>query len=330
MNPGRRSVTRADVARLAGVSPAVVSYVLTGSARPVSDAARARVVAAVDALDYRPNAAARALSRGRSSLIGFIVPDQRNPFFAGMVALVDRAARTHGLTVLNLSAHERRSGVEEIEGLTAQPLEGIISADVLTPQELRVIERGRTPLVYLNQFRAQPGHPTLGTDYVAAARLATEHLLALGHRRMAFVGSASRVDPREAGWRRALGDAGVPAGPVFHSEWSLEGGYQAGLRLAERRDEITAVFVASDQMATGAMAALHSRGIGIPDDISVVGFDGTPEAAYTWPALTSVTQSIEEMTHDAVALLAAGELEPVFRDYPGTLLVRGSTAPPHA
>ena len=219
MNPGRKAVTRADVARLAGVSPAVVSYVLTGSDRPVSDAARARVRAAVDALGYRPNAAARALSRGRSSLIGFIVPDQRNSFFAGMVSMLDRAAQAEGLTVLILSAHERRTGGEEIAGLTAQPLEGIVSADPLTSHELRVIERGGTPLVYINQFRAQPGHPTLSTDYVAGARLAVEHLLSLGHRRIAFIGSSSPLDPREAGWRQALLDAGVPGGPVFHSEW---------------------------------------------------------------------------------------------------------------
>ncbi|WP_308492374.1 LacI family DNA-binding transcriptional regulator [Microbacterium terrisoli] len=328
MDPGRKAVTRADVARLAGVSPAVVSYVLTGSERPVSAAARARVLAAVDQLGYRPNAAARALSRGRSSLIGLIVPDQRNPFFAGMASLLDHAARAQQLTVLILSAHERRSGVEEIEGLTAQPLEGIISADALTPQELRVTERGRTPLVFVNQFRAQPGHPTLSTDYVAGARLAVEHLITLGHRRIAFIGSASQLDPREAGWRQALVDAGLPGGPVLHSEWSVEDGYRAGQQLAERREEVTAVFAASDQIATGALAGLHSRGVDIPGDISVVGFDGTPDAAYTWPALTSVSQPVEEMTRDAVALLATGDLTPMFRDYPATLLVRDSTAPP--
>jgi LacI family transcriptional regulator len=245
-----------------------------------------------------------------------------------MASLLDHAARAQQLTVLILSAHERRSGVEEIEGLTAQPLEGIISAAALTPQELRVTERGRTPLVFVNQFRAQPGHPTLSTDYVAGARLAVEHLITLGHRRIAFIGSASQLDPREAGWRQALVDAGLPGGPVLHSEWSVEDVYRAGQQLAERREEVTAVFAASDQIATGALAGLHSRGVDIPGDISVVGFDGTPDAAYTWPALTSVSQPVEEMTRDAVALLAAGDLTPMFRDYPATLLVRDSTAPP--
>src|SRR6185312_7883167 len=117
--------TRADVARLAGLSTAVVSYVLSGSDRPVSEASRARVLAAVEALGYRPNAAAQALSRGRSTMIGFIVPDQRNPFFAEMMSAVDGAAHAHDLMVLTLNAHERRSvDGDEIAGLTSQQLEG--------------------------------------------------------------------------------------------------------------------------------------------------------------------------------------------------------------
>ncbi|WP_029145988.1 LacI family DNA-binding transcriptional regulator [Microbacterium luticocti] len=329
MTTRRKTVTRADVARLAGLSTAVVSYVLSGSDRPVSQESRARVLAAVEALGYRPNAAAQALSRGRSTMIGFIVPDQRNPFFAEMMSAVDSAAHLHDLTVLTLNAHERRAGDgDELAGLTTQQLEGIVSADVLTPQELSIIERNRIPLVYLNQFSARPGHPTLGTDYLAGSALAVNHLLGLGHRKIAFVGNESPLDPREAGWRRALHAAGVPAGPVFHSDYSLQGGYDAGLRVADARDDVTAVFAASDQVATGLLAALHSRGIDIPGDISVVGFDGTPEAAFTWPALTSVSQPVHEMAYDAVALLVGGEVDPVFRDYPVELVVRASTAPP--
>ena len=328
MDSRRRTVTRADVARLAGLSTAVVSYVLSGSDRPVSEASRARVLAAVEALGYRPNAAAQALSRGRSTMIGFIVPDQRNPFFAEMMSAVDGAAHAHDLMVLTLNAHERRSvDGDEIAGLTSQQMEGIISADALTPQELTIIERNRIPLVYVNQFTARPGHPTFSTDYIAGSRLAVEHLLSLGHRRIAFVGNESPLDTRESGWRRALADAGVPAGPVFHSEYSLRGGYEAGLQVADRRDELTAVFAASDQVATGLLTALHERGVDIPGEVSVVGFDGTPEAAYTWPALTSVSQPVHEMANDAVALLVSGELSPMFRNYPAELVVRASTGP---
>ncbi len=331
MDGRRRTVTRADVARLAGVSTAVVSYVLSGSDRPVSDQARERVRSAADALGYRPNAAARALSRGRSTMIGFIVPDQRNPFFAEMVAALDGAAHTHDLMVLTLNARERRSADgDEIAGLTSQQLEGIVSADTLTTQELSIIERNRIPLVYLNQFSARSGHPTFSTDYLEGARMAVEHLLGLGHRSIAFVGEESTLDPREAGWRRALSDAGIPAGPAFRSGYTPQSGFDAGLKVAERRDEITAVFAASDQVAMGLMAALHSHGVDIPGQMSVVGFDGTAEGAFTWPALTSVSQQVTEMARDAVALLVSGDTTPMARNYPAVLLLRDSTAPPPA
>lgn len=329
MSATTRRVTRVDVARYAGVSTAVVSYVLNGSPKSVAESTRQRVLDAVAVLGYRPNAAARALSRGTSDLLALVVPDQRNPYFAELVVEIDRAAHTHGKTLLILSSQFRRSpDGEEIAGLMSQQVEGLIAADLLNPAELATIERTGTPIVFINQFLPHGRHPSLGSDYVAGARAAVDHLIALGHREIAFIGHDSQIDPRERGWSEALAAAGLPRGPIYHVDYSLQGGYQAGTQLIADGESVTAIFAASDQMATGALAAMRAAGRDVPRDISIIGFDGTPEAAYTWPPLSSVNQPIADMATDAVGLLVTGEWSLEHISYPTSLLLRGSTAPP--
>ncbi len=322
-----RRITRADVARYAGVSTAVVSYVLNGSPKPVAEATRQRVMEAVETLGYRPNAHARALSRGRSDLLALVVHDQRNPYFAEIVVEVDRAVQAAGRTLLILSTTSRRSPTgDEIAKLSAQQIDGLIAADMLTLAELTIIERARIPVVFINQFLPQRTSPSIGTDFLGGAHAAVEHLIELGHRSIAFIGHDSLIDPREQGWQETLTAAGLPLGPVFHVDYTLQGGYEAGTRIARDRGDVTAVFAASDQLATGALAAFRAAGLDIPGDISIIGFDGTPEAAYTWPPLSSVTQPVGRMATDAVDMLVRGDLQPTHRRYPATLLLRGSTA----
>lgn len=326
--PVARRVTRADVARLAGVSTAVVSYVLNDAPKSVAEATRRRVLEAVDVLGYRPNAAARALSSGTSGLLALVVPDQRNPFFAELVVEVDRATRGRGKRLLISSSHFRETpDADEIAGFLGQQVEGMIAADDLTSAELLAVERSRTPLVLINQFLPHGHHPSLGSDYLSGARDAVEHLVTLGHRHIAFIGHDSPVDPRERGWHDALAAAGLPRGPVQHVEFSLQGGYSAGARIAVEFPEVTAVFAASDQLATGAVAALHTAGLRVPDDVSMIGFDGTPEGEFLWPPLTTVSQPISRMAADAVEALIVGTASG-HRSYATELLVRGSTAPP--
>lgn len=324
-----KRITRADVARYAGVSTAVVSYVLNGSPKPVAEATRGRVLEAVETLGYRPNAHARALSRGRSDLLALVVPDQRNPYFAELVVEVDRAVQAAGRTLLILSSPFQRSpSGDEIAKLSAQQIDGLIAADTLTLAELTIVERARIPVVFINQFTPQRTYPSIGTDFLAGAEAAVSHLIDLGHRSIAFIGHDSLIDPRERGWQETLSAAGLPLGPVFHVDYTLQGGYEAGTRIARDRGPVTAVFAASDQIATGALAAFHAAGLDVPHDISIIGFDGTPEAAYTWPPLSSVTQAISVMATDAVELLVSGDAEPGHRRYPASLLLRGSTGRP--
>jgi DNA-binding LacI/PurR family transcriptional regulator len=181
-------------------------------------------------------------------------------------------------------------------------------------------------------------HPAVGVDQVAGARLATRHLLDLGHRTVHHV--AGPLDSQEArgrveGWRAELEAAGAPVPEHLRGDWTPSSGYAAGQQLAERiraGEDVTAVFLANDQMALGLLAAFHENGIEAPDDVSVVGFDDLPESPYFTPPLTTVRQDFAELGRRGVQLVLArlrGEdLHP--RAVPAQLVVRASTGPPKA
>lgn len=322
----RRRVTRDDVARFAGVSSAVVSYVLSGSPKPVAEATRQRVLDAVQVLGYRPNQTARALSLGTSEMIGLMVSDPRNPYFAELALAVDHAARAHGRSVLVLNSESRRAyGTQHIAGLGAQQLEGLIIADTLTEAEAETVVSLNVPVVLVNQFFANKGFASIGVDHFEGARMAVSHLIGKGHKRIAFIGGQPGIDPREEGWASALAEAGLPLGPAFHVEFELEGGYEAGMALAEDDSGVTAVFIASDQLAMAATSALHRRGILIPDDIAVIAFDGTGSAAYFWPPLSSVAQPLRDMAEDAVRRIVTNTASEDYTSYPMTLVLRTSS-----
>ena len=323
--PEARRITRTDVARYAGVSTAVVSYVLNGGPKPVATATRLRVLDAIAVLGYRPNAAARALSRGVADMIGMIVPDSRNPYFAALVHAVDDAARQHGCTLLVINSDSRRSTTSDhIAGLASHQLDGLVVADTLSPAERQLIASLGFPLVLVNQFSADSSVPAFGVDYFEGARTGVEHLIGHGHRRIAFIGGDPGIDQREQGWMEALTAAGLPLGPRYRVGFSLPSGYRAGLSLADEPDRPTAVFVASDQLAFSAVSALHERGLRVPEDIAVVSFDGSTESAYAWPPLTTVAQPIQRMAETAISKLLSGDTGAVFETYPAELIVRRS------
>lgn len=323
----RKSVTRTDVARYAGVSSAVVSYVLNNGPKPVALATRQRVLDAVALLGYRPNASARALSRGRADMIGMMVPDSRNPYFAELVYAVDLAAQAHGRTLLVINTDVRRSfAPNHLTGLVSQQLDGLVVADTLSPAETSLIVGLNIPIVLVNQFRSVEGFPSLGADYHDGAKRATEHLIARGHRKVAFIGGTNpALDPRERGWMDALTEAGLPLSQRYRAEFSLAGGYQAAQELARDGNRPTAVFVASDQLAIAAMAAFHADGLRIPEDVAVVSFDGSTESQYCWPPLTTMVQPVQAMADEAIHRLLTGFTEPTFVTYPTTMTVRASS-----
>lgn len=322
-----RDVTRDDVARLAGVSSAVVSYVVNNGPRPVAAATRERVLAAIDKLGYRPNAAARSLITGRADLIGLVVPDIGNSYFAALAQAVETAARERSV---NLVLAQGATGhlAPLVETLSGHLVAGIIVAAVPEPEAVAVTLRNRVPLVRLSL--AMPGErDALWPDYYGGARAAVRHLVEVhGHREVALVvgsdhpESEEPMDDRERGWRDLLTEAGLPTTNLIRCRWSSAGGRDAAARVMTGHPQVTAVFAASDQIALGLVAGFHRAGRAVPDAIAIASFDGSPEAVFSVPPLTTVSVPLEEMAQDAVDAILGGA--PKARSYPTGLVLRES------
>jgi DNA-binding LacI/PurR family transcriptional regulator len=332
----RRTAVMADVARLAGVSHQTVSRVINDSAH-VRPETRRRVLAAMRTLDYRPNPAARALVTGRSRTLGVVSFDTTLYGPASTLFAIEQAAHAAGyfITIVSLLAMDRASVLGAVDRLRVQGVDGIL---VITPQE-GAAEAVATlpaavPVVAVEAGR--PGSvPVVAVDQFAGAVSATQLLLDLGHRTVWHVAGPRdflEAQQRVEGWKATLKGAGVEAPPILAGDWSPRSGYEVGRRLAEDR-EVTAVFVANDQMALGVLRALHERGRSIPGDISIVGFDDIPEAQYFTPPLTTVRQDFGEMGRSSLRLLLdlmqSGQ-PPSRLTIAPELVVRRSTAPPAA
>lgn len=319
----RRGVTRADVAKLAGVSTAVVSYTLNDGPKPVAAATRVRVLEAVRLLGYRPNAAARALSKGQSDLLALVVPTVEQPYFAHLAAAVESAARAHGLSLIVANALPDRVA-PVVRGLVGQQVRGLVLAGEATADATREFLAAGMPTVVINQASPIGSLLTLGPDYRAGAADAVRHLIEVhGHRRVAYVGGDIGGDERVLGWRDALANAGLEAGPTFAGGFTPADGRTGVRTLLRDHPEVTAAFCASDQLAIGALAALAETDRRAPGDLALVSFDGSPEAEFAVPALTTVTVPIDAMARDAVARVlddvSAGHVR-----YDAELIVRRS------
>ena len=295
--PGRAVMH--DVARLAGVSHQTVSRVINGHPN-VREATRMRVLRAMQQLDYRPNALARGLATRRSRTIGVLGFDAELYGPSSTLLGIQRAAQEqeYAVTVVTLSEKDATGSVGRVVGMLAeQSVEGVI---VIAPSNaaadaVRDLPRGLPVLALEASFGRDMR--VVVVDQYAGARLATRHLLDLGHRSVWHITGPSdwpEAVQRIEGWRAALDDAGVPAPPTLTGDWSARSGYEAGRRLAAVPG-VTAVFVANDQMALGVLHALNEAGIAVPAQVSVVGFDDMPEAEYFVPALTTVRQDFNEV-----------------------------------
>jgi len=323
----------ADVARLAGVSHQTVSRVVNNSAQ-VRPSTRLRVLAAMDQLDYRPNRAARALVTGRSGTLGVVSFDTTLYGPASTLFAIEQAAHASGyfITVVSLLALNSRSVLDAIDRLRVQGVDGIL---IITPHEsaadaLVNLPTG-VPIVVVEA--GPPNHlPLVVVDQLSGAVSATQLLLNLGHRTVRhvagprdFVEAQQRVD----GWQATLEAAGAEIRPELVGDWSPRSGYELGLRLVQEPD-LTAVFVANDQMALGVLRALHEHGRTVPGDVSVVGFDDIPEAQYFTPPLTTVRQNFAEVGRGSLRLLldVMRGKQPQHLAIAPELIVRRSTAPP--
>jgi LacI family transcriptional regulator len=324
------AVTRADVARYAGVSTAVVSYVMNDGPRKVAPETAARVREAITRLDYRPNVHAQALRRGTTEMIGLVLGDPTNPYFVEFVAAITEAAFDHGRAVVIASA---RAGADTemnaIDDLVRRRVDALIVASIFGRPDLVLRPFSRlTPIVFIDSSGAIPGHVSLGVDGVRGAALAVEHLAQVHHNKtvglvVGGMGSPS-ADPRERGWQQALRAAGLPDGPIARVAWTRQGGYEGGHRLLGSSNPPTAIFAGSDLQAVGLLRAAHERGLRVPEDLAVIGFDGTKEAEFCWPPLTVVAQPIQEMARRAVELVIDEQRPEGYISFNGKLVVRQS------
>ncbi len=303
---------------MTGVSVQTVSRVI--NKRPdVSPETRVAVEAAIAKHGFQPSAVARSLVQRRSQMIGVIAAGLKYFGVAQTLNGVTEEAEASGYSIIlkELASFDVPDIVPVLDFLLAHRVEGIIFAPPQLGANIRhVMEQlppGGPPVVFL---KAEPNgdYTTIGIDNVAAARLATEHLLALGRRRIAHV--AGPLEWREArdrrdGWLAALEDAGLEPGPMAVASWSSAGGASAFAQVLDEDPTIDGVFAASDQIALGALHVANARGIRIPDQLAVVGFDGWPEAAQFTPSLTTIRQPLNELGKLAVhELVKALDAEP--------------------
>jgi DNA-binding LacI/PurR family transcriptional regulator len=325
--PPARPPVMADVAKLARVSQQTVSRVLN-MPEGVRPATRERVLAAISTLGYSRNQAARALATGRSRIIGIVSHSASLYGPASSIDSIEKAAGAAGYFVSIAAVHDlgRLSLKEAIDRLRAQTVEGIM---VVAPFPVSL--PGNIPSVTLH------GTPLAGSsvsvDQERGARLATQHLLGLGHQSVWHVtGHPQWADAlrRLSGWETALTDSGADVPPPLEGDWSVRSGYEAGLRLA-REPAATAVFVANDHMALGLLRAMNERGRRVPDDVCVVGFDDIPEAAFLTPSLSTVRQDFPQIGRRSVDLLLAqideGARNPVTVSVAPELVIRQSSSP---
>ena len=298
--------TMADVARRAGVSHQTVSRVLN-DASAVRPETRENVLRAIEELGYRRNSAARALVTRRSGLIGVIVDELRLYGPASTVSSIAQAAREagYGITLDLLWDITGPSVAQSLDHHLSQSVEAIVLVAAHGEVPGAAALDLDVPLIALDGFLG-PDAPTAGVDQRAGGAMATRHLLDLGHRRIAHIAGPAdwpQADARVAGFRDALGQAGLEPGPVVPGDWSPRAGYEGCNRILHENPSTTAMFVANDQMAMGAMRALAEAGRSVPGDVSVVGFDDIPEAAFAQPPLTTIRQDFAALGREAVRLV---------------------------
>lgn len=301
--------TIAQVAQQAGVSVATVSRVINGSGT-VSPATQERVRCAIEKLEYRPNVWGRSLRRRESRMVLILVPNVSNPFYSPIISGVEDALRPKGyhtmLCVTGVADGRRRAFLELLHNGQA---DGAVLMDVTQNDKLTAELAAQYPIVQCCEYCSDPRVSHVSIDNLAAAREGVDHLIALGHRQIGFVGSTNRfisTQQRREGYEQALAAAGLPTAPEYvalaDDDYSFSCGVQAAGTLLDLPRRPTALFCISDVLALGAVRAAEERGLSIPRDLTVIGFDGVEYATMFRPQLTTVGQPCYQLGQ------AAGEL----------------------
>ncbi|HMA34370.1 MAG TPA: LacI family DNA-binding transcriptional regulator [Chloroflexia bacterium] len=317
----KKEITIRDVAEQAGVSVTTVSHVLNGNDDHVGPAKRDHVLEVMQALNYRPNAIARSMITRNTATIGLIINELENALFVPVIDGVNEVLRGQGYHIVLASAPDLEGEVRAIETLRAQQVDGFIFMllSLRYPSEhlTRLKDEG-VPFVVINRTLDDPGIMQIQFDDLGAGRSATEHLLSLGHTRIATISGplAGPVPRRSAldrlqGWREALlaRDLEPDAAWIADGGYTPAGGYAAAQRLLAQGlgqpGGPTALFVASDEMALGALKACHAAGVRVPADLAVTAIGDPPFATYTIPALTTLVLPVPRAGRLAARIVVA-------------------------
>ena len=334
-----KNATINDVAQHAGVSYQTVSRVINDHPS-VAPETRERIEAAIRSLDYHPSTTARNLAAKHSPTIGVVSYGITHYGPAQMLASLELAARARGYTMSDISLSELtlEQISDAIQTLRRQRVDGIIMFTPLLEAGSKQIEAlcADIPLV-LTDAEPKAGRYVTSVDQFTGSRLAAQHLVELGHRKIALINGPRQWYAallRHQGWQSVLHQAKLQAVADVESDWTAAGGYRVTRGLLESKLAFTGLLVGNDQMALGALRALHQHGLSLPRDVSVVGFDDIPEAAYLEPPLTTIRQDFSVLAQQGLDQLVSRIENPNSKAQVTvlmpTLVVRDSTAPPRS
>ncbi|MGE5224547.1 MAG: LacI family DNA-binding transcriptional regulator [Omnitrophica WOR_2 bacterium] len=326
-----------EVADKAGVSFTTVSHVINNT-RYVSEETRAKVMAAMEALNYRPNAVARSLKSGKTNTLGLILPDSSNPFFAEVGHCVEEAAFQLGYRVILCNTEgDLLKEQMYVEVLSHKQVDGIIFyATGDRPASIELLIQSKLPFVMVDRDLANTPVDAVLTDNCEGGLLATRHLIQLGHQQIACLIGPSDNNPsagRVIGYRAALTEAGLipQEDNVLRGDFHPETGRVLTLQLLSRESPPTAIFACNDMMALGALRAVYQMGLRVPENVSIIGFDGIDLGSYSNPPLTTIAQPKDRMGKQAVQLvierLRNPDNPPQRTVFPCNLIARESTGP---
>ncbi|MBA1336160.1 MAG: hypothetical protein HPY66_2119 [Firmicutes bacterium] len=304
-------ITLKDVAKMAGVSPSTVSRVITKSKDlNIKDETRQRILDTIEKLDYKPNVIARSLRIKSTNTLGMIIPDITNSFFSALFKGAEKLASEKGFSIILANTDDNLAKAEKlINNMRQRQVDGLLLATThISDDTLHSMNVNKYPHVFVNRHLNNEIESYVIVDNFLGTTLAMEHLVALGHSKIAHISGPSSVDTafkRFEGYKFSLERNDLCYNPdlVVESEMTEEGGYKAFYELVKKRVDFTAVYAANDLIAVGLMTAAKEKGLKIPEDFSLVGFDDLPVADKTSPSLTTVKVPLHEMGYIAADIL---------------------------
>lgn len=302
-------ITLNELAKAAGVSVSTVSRALTASEHPVNQETRQRILTLARELGYRPNMMARSLKTDRTSTVGIIVDNIVSPFTPLMIrGIQDYLKEYRYFSVIINADWNPEAETEAIHDLISRSIDGIIFVESWLRDASLTLDLANKPYVFVHRLFGGADRNSVSVDDTAGGKLATEHLLGLGHKRIALISGPAgwgASDERVGGYRAALEGAGIPFDPelMIEGDWEVQSGYPAAKKFLSVPNRPTAIFAANDLMALGAIYAIQESGLNVPEDIAVVGYDDREIASIARPSITTVTLPCYEMGQRSARLL---------------------------